>query len=182
MARLILVRHGRAAAGWDSDHDPGLDDAGRAQAEAMAASLAPRGPLPIVSSPLRRARETAAALEQRWGTSAVVEATVGEIPSPTSDLAERGRWLREVLQSKWPAAPADVVSWRRSVLGWLTTQEADALVVTHYVLINVAVGAATNDDRLVCCHPDNCSVTEIDVADGKLSVVQLGDEAVTIVR
>ena len=182
MSRLILVRHGRAAAGWDSDHDPGLDDAGRAQAEAMAASVAPRGPRPIVSSPLRRARETAAALEQSWGRTAVVEAAVGEIPSPTSDLAERGRWLRQVLQGTWSAAPAEVVSWRTAVLDWLTSRQADAVIVTHYVLINVAVGAATEDDRLVCCHPDNCSVTEIDVANGKLSVVQLGDEAVTVVR
>ena len=37
MTRLILVRHGRAAGGWDDDLDPGLDDLGRAQAEAMAA-------------------------------------------------------------------------------------------------------------------------------------------------
>jgi broad specificity phosphatase PhoE len=182
LARLILVRHGRAAAGWDSDHDPGLDDTGRAQAEAMALSLAARGPLPIVSSPLKRARETAAALERRWGTEAVFEATVGEIPSPTSDLAERGRWLRQVLEGTWSAAPADVVSWRTSVLEWLTTQEADAVIVTHYVLINVGVGAATKDDRLVCFHPDNCSITELDVAEGTLSVVQLGDQAVTTVR
>ena len=182
MSRLILVRHGRAAAGWDSDHDPGLDDAGRAQARAMAASVAPRGPLPIVSSPLRRARETAEALEQRWGTSAVVDAAVGEIPSPTADLAERGLWLRQVLQGTWSAAPGDVAAWRTSVLDWLTTREADAVIVTHYVLINVAVGAATKNDRVVCCHPDNCSVTEIDVANGTLSVVQLGPEAVTVVR
>lgn len=182
MPRLILVRHGRAAAGWETDHDPGLDDVGRTQADAMGAFLAPRGPLAIVSSPLRRARETAAALEHRWGTAAVVEAAVGEIPSPTSDLAERGRWLRQVLQGTWPAAPGDVMSWRTSVLDWLTTRDADAVVVTHFVLINVAVGAATKDDRLVCCHPDNCSVTEIDVSNGALSVVQLGDEAATTIR
>ncbi len=30
--RLVLVRHGRAAAGWDTHPDPALDDVGRAQA------------------------------------------------------------------------------------------------------------------------------------------------------
>ena len=28
MARLYLVRHGRATGGWDVDPDPGLDDVG----------------------------------------------------------------------------------------------------------------------------------------------------------
>jgi hypothetical protein len=32
VTRLHLVRHGRAAAGWDTDPDPGLDDIGRRQA------------------------------------------------------------------------------------------------------------------------------------------------------
>ena len=60
MSRLVLVRHGRAAAGWDADADPGLDATGREQADAVAAALAPEGPLPVVVSPMRRTRETAA--------------------------------------------------------------------------------------------------------------------------
>ena len=32
MARLYLIRHGRAAAGWDTAMDPPLDDLGREQA------------------------------------------------------------------------------------------------------------------------------------------------------
>ena len=38
--RLHLVRHGRAAAGWDDDPDPPLDDVGREQADAVAERLA----------------------------------------------------------------------------------------------------------------------------------------------
>ena len=40
MARLHLIRHGQAAAGWDADPDPGLDDVGRAQAAGVAATMA----------------------------------------------------------------------------------------------------------------------------------------------
>jgi broad specificity phosphatase PhoE len=182
LTRLILVRHGRAAAEWDADHDPGLDDTGRAQADAMALLLAPRGPLPIVSSPLKRARETAEALERSWGSIARVDPAVGEIPSPTSDLKARGRWLREVLQGTWSAAPAEMVSWRESVLDWLCGRKDDAVITTHYVFVNVAIGAATADDRIVCCHPDNASITEVDVLDGVLTVGHLGDQAVTTIR
>src|SRR5436309_4421611 len=103
MARLYLVRHGRAAAGWGDDLDPGLDDVGVAQAEAAAGILSPIGPLPIIVSPLRRTRETARPLEKAWGTSATVEPRVGEIESPGLDLSRRGEWLRGVMTSRWSA-------------------------------------------------------------------------------
>ena len=82
MARLYLVRHGRATGTWVAHPDPGLDDVGREQAARMAEELTAHGPLPLFTSPLRRTRETAAALEQRWAVSAKVEPDVGEIPSP----------------------------------------------------------------------------------------------------
>jgi broad specificity phosphatase PhoE len=41
MATLFLVRHGRAAAGFDGHHDPGLDELGRIQAHSAATILAP---------------------------------------------------------------------------------------------------------------------------------------------
>ena len=46
--------------------DPGLDALGHSQAEAVAQKLASLGPLPILSSPLRRTRETAAPLAKLW--------------------------------------------------------------------------------------------------------------------
>ena len=68
MPRLYLVRHGRAAAGWNTDPDPGLDAVGRHQAAAMTARLAPLGPLELVSSPLlqmsNRFRDSAPQCEQ----------------------------------------------------------------------------------------------------------------------
>ena len=79
MSGLVLVRHGRPAAGWDADPDPGLDPEGVAQAERMAAALAPSGPLPIVVSPKRRTRETAGcAMVERI----ITRAFVGAIDEP----------------------------------------------------------------------------------------------------
>src|SRR5258707_9406918 len=102
MSGIYLVRHGRAAADWGSHVDRGLDDVGRTQAEAMARELAPKGPLPLVASPLRRTRETAAALERRWELVARIEPRVGEIPSPVEDLAARAAWLRGIMPCRWP--------------------------------------------------------------------------------
>src|SRR2546429_2313874 len=116
MPRLTLVRHGRAAAGWGDDLDPGLDELGKAQAEAMAEAVAESGPLPIIVSPLRRTRETAAPLEARWQREGKIDPAVGEIPSPTDDLAERGGWLGPVMRSSWDDQPPDLHTWRQAVL------------------------------------------------------------------
>lgn len=182
MTRLILVRHGRAAAAWDADHDPGLDDVGRAEAEAMADALAPAGPLPIVVSPLRRARETAAALERRWDVEARVEPCVGEIPSPTDDLAARGDWLRQVLVRRWSELEPSLHRWQVSVLGALLGLGTDTVVVTHFVAINAAVGWATGDDRVVCFSPANCSRTVLEHDGETLRVVELGAQSATLVQ
>jgi broad specificity phosphatase PhoE len=177
--RLILVRHGEAAAGWTADVDPGLSERGRAQAEAMAAALAQQGPMPVVVSPLRRTRETAAPLEERWRVEARVDPAVGEVPSPVDDLAERGSWLADLFGRTWSELGSDLHEWRDTVLSGLRAIDQDAVVVTHYVAINVAVGAATGSDRFVSYNPDYCSQTVVEVSDDTLTVVQLGDERTT---
>lgn len=181
MPRLILVRHGEAAAGWNQDRDPALSDEGHRQAAEMAAALAPHGPLPIVVSPLRRTRETAAPLEQRWGTTATVDPGVGEIVSPIEDLEERTAWLRGFMAGGWDAAGDAHHTWRRTVLDTLTAIPHDAVVVTHFIAINAAVGAATDDARVVNFMPGNCSRTTLDVVDGRLELVELGGEAISVV-
>ena len=179
MVRLYLVRHGKAAASFSEAHDPGLDETGLVQAERLAARIAPLGPLPIVTSPLRRTRETAAPLEQRWRFTARIEPAVGEIPSPTDEPALRGVWLREIMAGRWSAQPDDLREWRRGVASTLLAIARTTVVVTHFVAINAAVGFAEGDDRVISFSPDNCSVTVLDVEDGALRLVRRGTEAAT---
>ena len=179
----MLVRHGKAAAGWTDDLDPGLDEAGREQALAMADRLHLFGPLPLYSSPLRRCYETASALGDRWGVEPIVTPDVGEVESPTPDLAARGEWLRGFLRSTWAGQPDDLLAWRRRVIDFVLSLEGqDAVVVSHFVAINTAVGAATGDERILSFAPDYCSVTELKVEGGRLEVVELGGTAPTHVN
>lgn len=175
MSRLVLVRHGEAAARWDEDSDPGLSERGRHQAAALAYGLGKLPPLPIVTSPLQRARETTAPLAAQWGVEPVVDAHVGEVPSPTDDLAGRMAWLASVLSLPFEEWPADLQAWRASVVATLCGLPGDAVVFTHYVLITVAAGVAGY-------RPDHCSQTVVSVDDGRLSLVSLGTEAETVVR
>ena len=56
--QLIFVRHGRPKV-VEGDNDPVLSDAGRSQAEQLAAWLSQRRIERVVSSPMRRALDTA---------------------------------------------------------------------------------------------------------------------------
>src|SRR5690348_1029805 len=112
MVRLYLVRHGRAAAGFDVA-DPGLDDLGREQAISVARKLAGLGPLSILTSPLRRTRETAAPLAQAWTCEPGIENAIAEIPTPAGlNVHSRVPWLRRFMTGSWQEADAELSQWR----------------------------------------------------------------------
>lgn len=188
MSRLYLVRHGRAAAGWNVDPDPPLDDHGRAQALAVAQRLSGLETRTVLSSPLLRCQQTAFPLATSWGVEVNIEPGVAEIPSPAEFTVEsRGEWLRDVMAGTWTQAAEksgeQYSRYRHAVADTLRALAGDAVVFSHYIAINAAIGVATGDDRVVVAQLDNCSVTVIDVhPSGRLEVVEIGGEADTIVR
>ena len=174
MAKLYLVRHGQDTGSGGADKDPGLTDLGRQQAAAMTARMAPLGALPMIISPLRRTRETAAPLEAAWGVTGSVVDAVREIPSPASGVESRMEWLRMIMKGVWADVDASLYPWRQGMIDTLLACTEDTVVVSHFIAINVAVGAARNDDRLRLFRPDNCSITVMDNDGGALQVVELG--------
>ncbi len=182
MATIYLVRHGKAAAGFDGHLDPGLAELGRSQAIATAEVLAPLGPLPIVSSPLARAQETAAPLVERWGITPVIEPRVAEIPSPSEDLSERAQWLRGVMGERWSNLDPSLQDWRQAMIDCVGNYTEDCVVFCHFIAINVIVGAAAGVDEMITFRPDNGSVTRILADNGTLRVLELGREADTRVN
>ncbi|UKY49916.1 bifunctional RNase H/acid phosphatase [Streptomyces inhibens] len=79
-ATFVLLRHGETALtpekrfSGSGGSDPELSAAGRRQAEATAAALAARGTIQaVVSSPLRRCRETAETVAARLGLEVRIE-------------------------------------------------------------------------------------------------------------
>ncbi|MSO37396.1 MAG: histidine phosphatase family protein [Acidimicrobiia bacterium] len=183
MPRLYLVRHGKPTVTWEDTEspDPGLDQIGNAQAAQLAVQMAPLGPLPIIVSPLRRARETAEPLETQCGTPADVDPAVGELQRPKDLALDHGAWLGEVLSSNYGALGPEFAVFRDRIVGRLLALEADAIVVTHFVAINAAVGAATGNDAVISFAPGHCSITVIDVGNGRLDLVMLGETASTTV-
>ena len=196
MPVIYMIRHGEAAAGWNADADPGLSELGRSQAEAVAEEIEARAgsKLPLLTSPLKRCRETSMPLAKRWGQEPAVEPRVAEIPSPIDDLETRGEWLRKIMASTWAEAVAgeghgghltknvDLLAWRQGVVNALTELPGDTVIFSHFIAINVAAGAAMEDDRLVTFKPDNCSVTVFETGGGTLRLIEKGREGFTKVN
>lgn len=176
MPRLYLIRHGRASGSWDAELDPELDALGRTQSRAIAEALAPRGPLDVIASPMVRTRETAVPLTRTWGVDARIDPRVGEIPSPESELEARGRWLQNIAYRTWSEMDERLQRWRREVLAALHEATVDTVVVTHFVAINVAVGSAVGDDRVMSFSPDYCSVTTLRSEPDGLKLIERGAE------
>ena len=155
---LVVVRHGRTAhnaSGLLLGHlDPELDELGREQAAALAAAVGPVDR--VISSPLLRTRETAAAfsrdieVDERWIELDYGEydgVPHGEVPPEVwarwrSDLdfaPPGGESLRQ-LGSRVRAALEDLAAAER------TTSEGQrartTVVVTHVSPVKAAVGWA----------------------------------------
>ena len=82
---ILLARHGRTADNAEGRilgrRDPPLDPAGREEAAALAAAVAAASLAALWTSPLRRARETAA----------IVGEATGLVPVVLDDLVESRR-------------------------------------------------------------------------------------------
>ncbi|MFI8361454.1 bifunctional RNase H/acid phosphatase [Streptomyces sp. NPDC085612] len=109
-ATFVLLRHGETALtpqkrfSGSGGSDPELSPAGRRQAAAVAEALAARGTIQtVVSSPLRRCRETAAAVADRLGLAVTVEEGLREV--------DFGAWEGLTFGEVQERFPDDLKAW-----------------------------------------------------------------------
>ncbi|MEU5052516.1 bifunctional RNase H/acid phosphatase [Streptomyces sp. NPDC021096] len=110
---FVLLRHGETALtpqkrfSGSGGTDPELSAAGRRQAEAAAAALAARGTIQaVVTSPMRRCRETADAIASRLGLEVRVEEGLRE--------ADFGAWEGLTFAEVKERFPEDLDAWLAS--------------------------------------------------------------------
>ena len=97
----LLLRHGQTVLSVDKRFsgigDPALTDVGQAQAAQAAARLTGSGAVAVVSSPLRRARQTAEHVARGLGQDVAVEPDLRE-----TDFGEWEGYTFAEVQEKWP--------------------------------------------------------------------------------
>jgi broad specificity phosphatase PhoE len=138
-------------------------------ARALLALPVGERPSRVVSSPLRRCRETAQPLADALGVTVEID-RVGEIPTPAA-LDARG-----ASRLAAPGFPGAVERYPgRSGLRGLdprgrrgVASHPGAAVFSHFVALNAAVSVATGGEAVAAFRPDHVSVTVFDLVDGAL--------------
>jgi broad specificity phosphatase PhoE len=189
---IVLVRHALPLRVDDvldgGTADPGLVERGREQAARLVTALAGEAVSALYTSPLRRARETAAPLEQALGVLAEVEPGIAEFDSgdssyvPIEELKAAGdpRW-EMLARGELYSAGVDPVAFRARVVDALQAIAARhpggrAVLFTHAGAINAAAGEVLGQQRPIWMAPAYCSLTRLALArDGRRGVVSLNE-------
>jgi broad specificity phosphatase PhoE len=175
---IVLARHGETpynAEGRFQGHLPvALTARGREQAHELSRLVARRRWAALLSSPLERARETAAIVGEAVGMTPVEDARLAE--TDTGDWT--GRAFAEIQQED----PERFAAWRRgdasfaypggesyaeqtqrvmAALHDIGAGPLPALVVCHRQVIRLALVATTGDDGLGAAAIDNGSLVEL---------------------
>lgn len=181
---VYLVRHGEAAASWGESRNPGLSELGRDQAMKTCGLLIEHlhGHSPtLISSPLARAQETAAPLARALSLAVLIDERVREIPSP-SPLEGRQAWLRTFMRGRWSEQSRDLREWRAGILEALAALPDQAVVFSHFLVLNTIVGAQDERDETLVYWPANASVTVLRESDRGGWNVDLGEQMRSIVN
>ena len=176
---LYLVRHGRAAAGVE-DLDPGLDDLGHTQARAAADALVHIAARRLVVSPLRRTRETAEPIATALGLAPEIRDEVAEVFDSELAVADRRALLGPLLSGLWSEQTDELRRFRDRVLSALTSfaqTNEPTIVVSHFVAISVAIGAALGSDRVSPAAVPNASITRLELRNEALTLIEAGSVA-----
>jgi phosphoserine phosphatase len=189
MATVYVVRHGESEANregrYQGRHDSPLSALGHRQAAALANALTASKVACVISSPLRRCIETALPVAARLGVALECDDRVVEIAHGTWEGRLRAEVEREdaARMHAWRKAPqhvrfdggeslADVDARWRSFAG-TRPADADAIVVTHDIIVRLAILAATNQPLAQLWEPkaENAGYAIFEINDARWQLV-----------
>lgn len=190
---LLLIRHAEPVRMVDADGpaDPPLQERGIAQAERLATWLADETVDAVWSSPMRRARETAAPVAATHVLDVVIDDELAEfdreatsyIPIEELKATNDERWLAMV-EGRLEDYEADAGLFRAAVVGAVERVIAanpgprTVAVVCHGGVINNYVGHVLGIERPLWFEPRYTSITRIAASrSGIRSVVSLNETA-----
>jgi probable phosphoglycerate mutase len=193
---LLLIRHAEPVRiapgeGGGGPVDPELTVRGRDEAERLATWLAAEDIDAVISSPLRRARQTAEPVARAHGLDVEVDPNVIEydanadhyIPADELKRNRDARW-QAMLDGRWEDFGGEAPDQFRGriapcldgIIGRFPGGRV--AVVCHGGVINVYVGALLGLDRLLWFEPGYTSITRVAAArSGPRSLVTLNETA-----
>jgi probable phosphoglycerate mutase len=192
---LVLVRHAepvRTPAGSvNGPADPGLTPLGLEQADRLAAWLASEPIDVVLSSPMRRARETAEPIAAALGIGVEIVDGLIEYDStsadyiPTEELQATNdpRWLAMV-EGRWEELGADPAHVFKARVAQCVDEIVDrfpgrrVVAVCHGGVVNCALASILDIDRYLWFEPYYTSISRVVASrSGVRSVVSLNERA-----
>ena len=157
---IYLIRHGKTETPWVKHADSKLSALGQEQACALVDSWSFPAPRKVVSSPLKRALETAQPLAGHYGIDVEVIDSFGEIPAPQVGDPEREPFLKRLIDPNTTWKDFDdgrVLEWRERLIREAMNLPDQTAVFTHYATINALISAAQKSRYINAVNPENCS-------------------------
>lgn len=197
-SRLLLVRHAQST--FNAEHriqgqlDPPLSDLGRQEAELVATRFRDAEVAGFYTSPLRRTRETAAAVGRALGREpepepGLMEIGLGSWEGRTGAELERDepeRWKEWSTSSSWDLVPdgegrvpfTNRVSTTLRRL-WARHPEGDVVCVTHGGVVQVALHWAIGriPEGQFPFRIENASISVLGTVGGRLVIAGANDTA-----
>lgn len=171
---LFLVRHAEPGRPDDPEQrrDPGLSDAGRAQAEAVAVRLGHQAWDALYTSPQRRSLETAFPISAAVGLESTVDDGLAEFDFGRpyvhlEDLMKAGNEVMAAFRREdFSAYGTDADAIRHRAVSTIESIIAAhpgqrVVVVTHGTVINAFAGSFLGSRKLVFHHPTYTGVTGV---------------------
>jgi len=180
MKTIYLIRHGEAAASWDTNPDPGLSEAGCLQAESIAKFFSQTEVSHVFSSPMQRAQETALPLAHLKKCNVTLIDAFREIPSPADmPITERLSWLRSCADLSWEQADPAVLVWRKTILAQIFELPDNSVVFSHFMVMNVVYGFLQGVSSIVSYQPDYCSTLSLRQSKASWRILDTGTESLS---
>jgi 2,3-bisphosphoglycerate-dependent phosphoglycerate mutase len=192
---LVFVRHAepvRTPAGSvNGPADPGLTPLGTQQAQRLAAWLAHERIDAVLSSPMRRARETAAPVAAAFGLDVEIvdglieyDATSDDyIPMEELQAAGDPRWLAMV-EGRWESFGADPAHVFKARVAQCVEEIVErypgrrVVAVCHGGVVNCALASILGIDRYLWFEPVYTSISRVVASrSGVRSIVSLNERA-----
>ena len=181
---LVIVRHGKA----DSGVDPGLSEEGRAQAQIVAQRVAAEPIMAAYSSPMLRAKETAAPFIQQSNLGLKVVQGLAEVDKYADEyisphmMKSNPDLFKAFLKDPYEVCKITPEEFTYDV----TTSFAEiakmhpsetVVVFSHAIAINVYLAdILEKGSHFFGMIPSNCSITRVQVArDGRRSIKAFND-------
>ena len=137
--KIYIIRHGEAAKSWEVDRDPELSLRGREQAQNISDILVQEdlNDFQIISSPLRRAIETAEPISKKLNKEVEINESFIEIPPPGIDMSERPSWLRDMFSKGVDQFEKPQADWRDKIINVTHSFKSPTLIFSHFMVIRL---------------------------------------------